>query len=69
MLFSCEGSYLVLFHHSLQGVDAMVSRLDIQKEAADRSLGGFESLQAGVQQDITATANMLAKGRADQQVL
>lgn len=56
-------------HHPQEGVDAMVSRLGIQKEAANRSLGGFELLQGGVQQDMAATANLLAKGRADQQVL
>lgn len=59
---------LVFSHHAQEGVDAMVSRLGSLTEAVDGDIAGFEALQEGVQRDMTATEDLLAKGRATQQV-
>lgn len=59
---------LVFSHHAQEEVDAIVSRLGSLKEAVDGDIAGFEALQEGVQRDMTATEDLLAKGRAAQQV-
>lgn len=46
----------------------MVSRLVGLTEAADRDIPGFEALRDGVQRDMTAAEDLLARGRAAQQV-
>lgn len=47
----------------------MVSRLDGVKAAVEENISGFEALQGGVQKNMAATENLLAKGKAAQQVL
>lgn len=49
-------------------MDRMVSRLDGMKLVVDENISGFESLQDGVQRDKAATEDLLAKGKAAQQV-
>ncbi len=59
----------IFSHHAQEGADAMLSRLDGLKGVVDRDISGFEALQAGVQRDMTTTADLLAKGKVAQQVL
>ena len=59
----------VISHHAQEGVDAMVARLGGLTQAVDGDISGFEALQDGVQRDIAATGDLLAKGKVAQQVL
>lgn len=56
-------------HHAQEETDAMLSRVDGMKEAVDESILGYEVLQDGVQRDKAATEDLLARGKAAQQVL
>lgn len=47
----------------------MVARLDGLKEAVEENISGFQKLQGGVQKDKVATQDLLAKGKAAQQVM
>lgn len=47
----------------------MVARLDGLKEAVEENISGFETLQSGVQKDKVVTQDLLAKGKAAQQVM
>ena len=58
-LFSCDAQ---------EDMDAMVSRLNGMKEMVDDNISGFEVLQDGVDRDKFATEDLLAKGKAAQQV-
>ncbi|KAM9349467.1 laminin subunit gamma-2 [Symphorus nematophorus] len=51
-----------------EGVDSMFFRLDRLKGAVDGDISGFEALQGGVQRDMAATKDLLAKGGDAQQV-
>lgn len=50
-------------------MDALASRLDDVKKAADEDISSLEALQDGVQRDKAATEDLLNKGKAAQQVL
>ncbi|XP_056247590.1 laminin subunit gamma-2 [Seriola aureovittata] len=53
---------------SLKGeMDAMVSRFAGMKGVAHENIAGFEALQGGVQRDMAAARDLLAKGQAAQQ--
>ncbi|XP_026230068.1 laminin subunit gamma-2 [Anabas testudineus] len=50
-----------------ENMGGMVSRLDGVKAAVEENISGFEALQGGVQKNMAATENLLAKGKAAQQ--
>lgn len=55
-------------HHVQEQVDAMVSKLRGLTGTADGSIEGYDVFREGVQRDLTATEDLLTKGRKNQQV-
>lgn len=55
-------------HHVQEGADAMVSKLRGLTGTADGNIEGYDVLREGVQRDLTATEDLLTKGRMAQQV-
>lgn len=49
-------------------MDAMLSRLDGVKKAVDKNVEGIDALQDGVLRDKATSEDLLANGRAAQQV-
>lgn len=47
----------------------MVSRVGDLQKTVDEDISGYLALQGGVQQDMAATQDLMAKGKAAQQVL